>query len=155
NWASKMLQNVTFTLYEIFGYLLPGSIALLGLTLLYWAFVLPTPPTGAPTPQVGIGIWVAAAVASYVLGHAVQAIGNKIWPGRGATVFEDEPALNWTLDKARAVLGALLKIDEAVLKGQAKEENAKKDEWVIQTADEYLIQNGKPGDREMYVYREG
>jgi hypothetical protein len=76
-----MFENFTFTLYEIFGYLLPGGVTLVALILLYWALFVPTVPLGIASFQPGLGTWTIILLVSYVLGHGVQAVGNKLLRG--------------------------------------------------------------------------
>lgn len=73
-----MLNNFTFTLYEVVGYLLPGGVVLMGLALLYWALFVPAVPLGVGGFQPSLGTWTLIVSVAYVLGHAVQGVGNKL-----------------------------------------------------------------------------
>jgi hypothetical protein len=139
-----MLENFTFTLYEIFGYLLPGSVALLGLILLYWALFVPRVPLGIASFQPGLGTWTLLVVVSYVLGHAVQALGNKLLRSVEASALAMRSA-GWMSERAQQVAAELIGIP-------AKEIQSN---WVYRVLDEYTVQTGKPGDRDMFIYREG
>jgi hypothetical protein len=39
-----MLKDIQVTLYDIFGYLLPGFIFLAGIAMLFWAIFMPSAP---------------------------------------------------------------------------------------------------------------
>jgi hypothetical protein len=123
-----MLENFAFTLYEIFGYLFSGAMGLLGLMLLYWALFVPKVPLGIATFQPGFGTWTVIVVVSYVLGHASQAAGN---------IF----------------LRSIERQSAAELTGVPADHL--QPHWIYRILDEYAVQNGKPGDRDMFIYREG
>jgi hypothetical protein len=139
-----MLQNLAFTLYEIFGYLLPGGVALFALALLYWALFVPSVPLGIASFQLSLGAWTLVVVMSYALGHAVQALGNKLLR------HIEDAALNTGVDAAVNEQGQEL---AAQLLGIPAGKIEPK--WLYRTLDEYAVQNGKPGDRDMFIYREG
>jgi hypothetical protein len=139
-----MFENFAFTLYEIFGYLLPGSVTLLGCMLLYWALFVPSVPLGIATFQPGLGTWTLLVVVSYVLGHAVQALGNKVLRGIEASALA-MPSATWMSERAKETAAQLAGIP-------ARQIDSK---WVYRVLDEYSVQAGKPGDRDMFIYREG
>ena len=137
-----MLGNFAFTLYEVFGYLLPGGVALLGFMLLYWAAFVPTLPLRIAAFQPGLGTWATIAVASYVLGHAAQAMGNKLL----RNVEKDALAMGgWLRERALQAAAQLLDVPASQLESR----------WVYRVLDEYAVQTGQAGDRDMFIYREG
>jgi hypothetical protein len=139
-----MLQNFAFTLYEVFGYLLPGGVALFALMLLYWAIFVPLVPLGVASFQLSLGAWTLVVVISYALGHAVQALGNKLLRRIEDAVVNTaaDAGLN---EQGRALAAELLGIPAEKIEAK----------WLYRTLDEYAVQNGKPGDRDMFIYREG
>jgi len=137
------MEKLSFTLYEIFGYLLPGGIVFIAIVVLYWAFFVPTVPLGIATFQVGLVTWVAVIVTSYIMGHAAQAVANKCFRGVEKLVLASQPT--WMSERAGQAASEILKVDP-------KELGAK---WIITALDEYTIQAGKTGDRDLFVYREG
>jgi hypothetical protein len=139
-----VLDNFTFTLYEIFGYLLPGGVTLLGLVLLYWALFVPTVPLGIATFQLGWGTWTLFVVVSYVLGHAVQAAGNQLLRSVETAALAMSSA-EWLSEQARSATAELLHVPIEQIAP----------EWAYRVLDEYSVQAGKPGDRDMFIYREG
>jgi len=68
------VKDIKLTLYDIFGYLVPGAILLLGLLLVYWSTFLND--TRLTFPSLSNAKWLAAAVAAYLLGHMAQAMAN-------------------------------------------------------------------------------
>lgn len=141
------MGNFTFTLYEIFGYVFPGGMAFLAFAVLFWAIFVPTVPLGVATFQPGLVTWVSVIVASYVLGHASQAVGNIIFHGaeKSALASETGTAPSWMRQRAQEEAGEILKVKSSQLDPG----------WVFRTLDEYALQTGKDGDRDMFVYREG
>ena len=139
-----MLDNFTFTLYEIFGYLMPGSLALAGFAVIYWALFIPCVPLGVATFTPGVGTWVIVLAGCYILGHAAQAVGNKLlrFVEKKALEMKGAPLLRKSaFDSAAKILGMEVKDLEA--------------RWVYRVLDEYAVQSGQPGDRDMFIYREG
>ncbi len=139
-----MVEKLAFTLYEVFGYLLPGSVALIGFMFLYWAVFAPTVPLGVANFQPSFLMWSLIAIASYLLGHAAQAVANRILRRieRSALAMQGVP---WMPERAVQTASELLGVQ------LDKIEPA----WVYRALDEYAVQTGKSGDRDMFVYREG
>lgn len=142
-----MLGNLAFTLYEVFGYLLPGSVVFVGFVLIYWTLFVPALPLGAASFNPGLGTWSAVALTSYLLGHAAQAVGNMIFHGaeKSALTPNAGAAPAWMRERAQEEAGEILKVKPTQLEPR----------WVFRTLDEYALQTGKDGDRDMFVYREG
>src|SRR5713101_3245135 len=69
-----MLQSFRFTLYDFFGYLLPGAIATLAVLTFGWATFFPSAVVSFTSSSKEL--WTACAVASYFAGHLIQGIGN-------------------------------------------------------------------------------
>lgn len=139
-----MLENFAFTLYELFGYLLPGGVALLGLILLYWSVFISRAPLALASFRPGFGTWVAIVVTGYILGHAVQALGNKLLRRIERSVLAMDNA-GWIRELAKS----------AAVEVSGAPANSLDGPWVYRILDEYSTQNAKPGDRDMFVYREG
>jgi hypothetical protein len=139
-----MLSNFAFSLYEIFGYLIPGSLTLAGFGLSYWALFEPRLAFRPAAFQPGVGTWVIVVVACYVLGHAVQAAGNVLLRPIENAVSEmtSMPLLRESaMRNAAALFGVVSKEVEPG--------------WRYRVLDEYSLQTGIPGDRDMFIYREG
>jgi hypothetical protein len=141
-----MFSNFAFTLYEIFGYLLPGMVVGLAFVVLFWVAFAPTVPLGLANYQPSLATWTAFASGCYLLGHAVQAVANIFLKGaEEAVLIVDGTAPLWLWQRATQVAANLVGIDERDLEPQ----------WVFRILDEYGVQTGKLGDRDMLVYREG
>lgn len=139
-----MLSNFAFTLYEIFGYLLPGSVIFSGFVTLYWAFFNPYGSMRVESFDPKVATCVVSVAVFYMIGHASQAIGNMIFcrVEKKALEMNSNPNIRQPAWKAAALL---LGIDEKNLNARA----------VYRVLDEYAVQNGIAGDRDMYIYREG
>ena len=139
-----MLSNFAFTLYEIFGYLIPGSLSFGGFVTLYWALFNSHGPMRVASFDPDVGAWAVGLAACYILGHASQAVGNKVLRGveKKALEMESSPNIRQLAWEAAA---SLLGLDIKDIKAK----------WVYRVLDEYAIQNGVAGDRDMFIYREG
>jgi len=135
-----MKEGLNFTLYEVFGYLMPGLIAAAGLSVGFWAVfhdqsVLP------------LSLWrlspdglLAALFVAYLLGHMVQSIGNMRLEGADKKVMAQPFA---AFAKERLV---------PMLHGCGTQIA---DEWIQRIMDESCIKVGFLGDRDIFTYREG
>ena len=133
------MGNLRLTLYDIFGYLLPGVVFLVGLAIAVWAFSLPTAPLRllkVPAELLGLGL-----VFAYICGHFAQALANLV--DRSDTVLAEnvEPEL---LKAATTQLATTLRLPTIV-----------RADLVYQLCDEIVVQKGVRENREVYIYREG
>lgn len=137
------MEKLSFTLYEVFGYLLPGGMVFLAFVLLYWALFVPSFPLGIASFQVGLVTWVSVVMSSYILGHAAQAIANEYFRVVEKKVLDSQPA--WMRERAVQAARELLKVTTSEIDAR----------WIAIAMDEYRVQTGKAGDREIFTYREG
>ena len=141
-----MFKNLQVTLYELFGYFLPGIVALVGVCVLFWTLYLPATPLPLRRPIAET--WLLMAVAAYFLGHLVHSIGNHI----GHPEYD-------ALDEARwEKLMPVQLLVEAKKKVATATQLAVKDingMLLFSFCDESLSQGGQIGDREIYQYRSG
>lgn len=142
-------MNLKVTLYEICGFLLPGTVFLVGFVILFWSLFHPCIPLtlGGFTRDA----WVFIILASYFLGHLAQALANCTI-GR----HPQKEDLFLTQGRAESIPDALLqratsKIAEMF--GVAPEEVSR--EFLYRICDEIVAQGGNREDREIYQYREG
>lgn len=146
-----MIKDLQVTLYDVFGYLLPGMVFLAALATLFWAIYLPSTEFVFDLPTVEI--WIIFVVMSYVAGHMAQAVGNLITWVRPST---EELVLGSTSTHKGRLSESLVN----ACKAKAKEalsvdltnENAN---WVYRFCDDAVIRSGKVGERDIYIYREG
>ena len=95
--------------------------------------------------------WLLILLASYFSGHIVQALANllmkllkspeNIMLSKTSEQSLPEPLINKAKSKVKKI------IDD-----DTKEINS---DWLFRICDEYVVQNGSLGDREIFVYREG
>jgi len=144
-----MIKGIQVTLYDVFGYLLPGSILLTGVVGLFWAILAPATPL--VWPQVINENWIVIAVASYVCGHLAQALANMVTKHlpsieslvltKGGNDDLPEPVVAAARSKASSILAVDAKgVDSSLL---------------YQICDETVAQLGITSDRDIYIYREG
>ena len=72
----NIIKDIEITLYDIFGYLIPGSVALIGIYLIAWRVVL---PPNQDWTDASARAWVVVLGLAYVMGHFVQALSNLIF----------------------------------------------------------------------------
>src|SRR5207253_10494786 len=96
-----MFSNFAFTLYEVFGYLLPGMVVGLAFVVLFWVAFASTVPLGLATYHPSLAMWTALASGCYLLGHAVQAVGNIFLKGaEEVALIVDGTAPAWLWQRA-------------------------------------------------------
>ncbi len=71
-----MLQAIQVTLYDVFGYLLPGFVFLAAILVAFWALCFPGAPL--PWPPVIQADWLVVGIPAYVAGHLAHALANLI-----------------------------------------------------------------------------
>lgn len=139
-------MNIRLPLYDIFGYLLPGIVAMLAAILLIWSIYLPAAPlTFLSLPK---QVWFVLTVLAYFAGHFVQAIGNVL----SDLVVRPEEHIFGEL--ADANCKELVKEVHSVVHeslGVDKVEPA----WMYRVCDTTVLHCGTTSEREVYVYREG
>lgn len=145
------------SLYDIFGYFLPGLVATVGMRLLFWVCLYPSSrldlsPFNEPT------VLTALAVVSYLVGHLLHAIGNEIPFTRSPGIEPITPKpVGWRRIFARSQVSA-----EAVQLADVRIEaqfgapflaltQAEKSELI----DEARLLHERENEREVYIYREG
>lgn len=144
----SVLGNVAFTLYEIVGYFVPGGIAFVACLIFYWTIFAPKTPLGIAAFRPAALPALAIALGCYVLGHAVQAIGNKWFRSVEKAILDSEKgsAPAWLRECARQI---------AIRVVGAGPNQHFEPSWLFRVLDEYGLQYCKSGDRDVFVYREG
>lgn len=148
------------TLYDLFGYFLPGTIVVLAGCILGWSIWFRTfaVPIGSP-PVVLLAV---GAAASYFAGHLIQEIGN--WFADGIPYWKNRrlPALGISED---AIFGESAENDAKTMTRAARSiihswgielgDDKCAPKWIYEICDEGIAQSGVASDREIYEYRQG
>src|SRR5260370_17797686 len=84
------MKDIRITLYDIFGYLIPGVVMLFAISLFFWTIFWPASTLVIPSklPAIALG---SLLFAAYLVGHLGQAIGN---------LLEKLPMIRKRLDEA-------------------------------------------------------
>jgi hypothetical protein len=144
-----MLKDIQVTLYDIFGYLLPGFIFLAGIAMLFWAIFMPSAPIQLST--ISVDNWIVILVGAYIAGHMVQAIANlltkKLQSAENTVLSKGKPDSfpNAVIDSATKKVNLMLGVKLKDMKPS----------FLYQVCDEAIAQFGITSDRDIYIYREG
>lgn len=142
----RMLDKVQFTLYEIFGYLFPGTLAAIACALIYWALCLPGVPLPVYKIQPNITGWIGIVSVSYLMGHLTHGIGGKFLRNVEILAFGEKGTIPAEVRKSASDHAArLMGVSPASVDAIS----------LFRFADEYVVQKGNLGDRDVFVYREG
>ena len=79
-----MFKDIQVTLYDFFGYLLPGAVILVAAVLIFWTLFWPNASLPLPS-SLPVLATSSLVFAAYLAGHLGQALGNlleKVSPGR-------------------------------------------------------------------------
>jgi hypothetical protein len=141
------LEKLSFTLYEVFGYFLPGTIGLLASAVFFWAVFLP----GAPIPVQSVELsklWYFGLIAlAYFSGHVVQSISRLFFKNPDDSVLKHlYPGTAAIVSHAREHIAMHLGTGDV---------SKLSDSAVVKLCDEVAVQYGQLGDRDVFVYREG
>jgi len=141
-----VFKDIQVTLYDIFGYFLPGVIVVFALTILFWAMCWPRAPYVIYTDFSGPVIAIFALTA-YLCGHLSQACGNFL---------EKVPRAEAILEKRFLIdgeLGSGLKKALAQRFGHGADKLLPREMYRL--CDESLVHHGSIGERDIFTYREG
>lgn len=139
----SFLSELRVTLYDLFGYLAPGLVALTGLGLFFWAVL----DSGLkPDGDLKAVVWTALLLIAYLLGHVIQAIANVT------------PGLKYSLTGSwweEPIAKPFRPVIEAKLKAQGLlPEDANADQ-TYRICDVVAVQKVATSERELFTYREG
>ena len=146
------MNDLRITLYEIFGYLLPGGVFCASIGLIFWAIYFPQAVVEFDLQTVEV--WATCLAFAYIGGHVVQAVGNKVtkqFTSAENRVMTDPAAFPTKLIKAcREKADRMLKAECHIVDKTDLEPL-----WLYRFCDDAVLRSGKLGEREVYVYREG
>jgi len=143
---SQVFKELQISLYDIFGYLLPGAIIFFALVVIFWSLFWPTLPLALKSSLPLMAI-VGLIFGAYLLGHLGQGIGNLV---EKLPVVKRRREANLPLS---AELAELVRDAVAVRFGKKARSLNLKDISLL--CDQALVFAGSSGDREIFVYREG
>jgi hypothetical protein len=146
-WERQVIKDLQVTLYEIFGYLIPGMVLLSSLLLFFWAIFFPTPSIGFDLKTTEV--WLAFLLFSYVAGHMGQAVGNLVQKRLNSA---EKLVLGQNGELSPEVLKAC---KEKAAKAYELDVNALDEYWLFRLCDDAVLRSGKLGEREIFQYREG
>jgi hypothetical protein len=141
-----VFKELQITLYDIFGYLLPGSIILIAVVILFWSLFWPSAPLAlaADVPTLAT---VGLVFSAYLAGHLGQGIGNFI---------EKLPNVKRKLETDLPLSPELSQlVRDAVAARFGERAGSLKPKDLALLCDQALICACSPGEREIFVYREG
>lgn len=139
------MKELNLTLYEVFGYLLPGAISAAAIVVLFYLTTIFENQIYIPDATKTIAF--IAVIISYYSGHIVQAIGNMIFKwihDPEQEVFKNNGTLH--VDTIKLVENKLISLYSIQNLSPA---------LIYRLCDAYVVQYGNIGDREMFQYREG
>lgn len=142
------MKELQVSLYDVFGYVAPGALALLGLYFAGWRVILGDHQNWATLTTGG---WVGILLASYVMGHSIQAIGNVLTKCLNASPEIKE--IKEIQGKSPELITAATK--SACRVTELPENTSLSFDVLFEIADNYLLQKGETDCRDIYVYREG
>jgi hypothetical protein len=143
------MKDLQVTLYDAFGYLVPGSVFLAALVLIFWTFFLP--PVGDLSAVTASG-WIVLLGLAYVMGHVVQALANLGMRRLTSTVdLVLDPRASGLPPEIRAAanhkIRKAMQLDDTETPLSARS--------LFEACDHYVQQNCNTATRDVYVYREG
>jgi hypothetical protein len=145
-YSTSVFKDLQISLYDIFGYLLPGAVILLAAILLFWTLFWPNASLTFPSALPFLAS-TFLLFAAYLAGHLGQALGNLLEKLSKARVRLDNE------------LPVSLELGKMVLQAAADRfgEHAKTFgvSELFHLCDQTLVHNCSPGEREIFTYREG
>jgi len=142
------LKELNLTLYEFFGYLLPGAIAAVAMLILFYLTALSGNQVYIPdVTKTVVGI---ALVVAYYSGHIVQAIGNIAYK----KVYHPEQEV-LCVSKGPLPANLIVAVKIRLMAIYSLDDNDLVPALIYRLCDEYVVQNGNVGDRDIFQYREG
>lgn len=143
------MKTIEITLYDIFGYLIPGCVAMVAIYLIAWRIVLL--PAHQDWNSVSTLGWIVVAGVAYVIGHFLQALSNVLYHF-GLKNPEQRILANEFVVPSN-VLTIAHKAAQRVIGLSENDTVDMKTLYVIM--DHYIQQHGKTESRDIYIYREG
>lgn len=143
-----MFKNLQISLYDFFGYLLPGCIVLLAIAIPFWIIFVPN--LALNINNISTELWIIILVMAYFFGHFAQSSANyinKLFPPMEKEVIETDASNRFKkiVKKAKEKSNQIYTFGDDAL--TAKE--------LYDICDITITQFGRNQEREIYRYREG
>jgi hypothetical protein len=141
-----VFKELQITVYDVFGFLLPGSVVAAAAVIGFWAVLWPVGTLFIPLKLPALAVSYLLLI-SYLCGHLAQAMSNIVerW-SKASTKFETKIPLSPVLEK-------ILRQYTAKNFGAAAGELHAKELYLL--CDQALIHNHSLGERDVFIYREG
>ena len=140
------MEKLSFTLYEIFGYFLPGVVGVTAIAILFWAFFLPGTPLPVHSVELSKLWYFCLAILSYYAGHVLQGISRSLFKNPDEQVLARQADMAPLVKRAQEQLATQLGMAQTEKPGSS---------MTARLCDELAVQYGQLGDRDVFVYREG
>jgi len=141
------VEKLSFTLYEVFGYFLPGAVGVISIAILFWAIFLPASAISIETPELSKLWYFGLMILAYYAGHVLQGISRSLFKNPNDSTFAHQTAeMLQVIKRAKEQLAAHL--------GMPPDQQLGNGTTVV-LCDELAVQYGQLGDRDVFVYREG
>src|SRR5262249_21614848 len=85
------MEKLSFTLYEVFGYFLPGVVGVTAIAIVFWALFLPTAPVPVHTVELSKLWYFILVIVSYYGGHVLQGISRSLFKNPDESVLTQNP----------------------------------------------------------------
>jgi hypothetical protein len=144
-----IIKDMKITLYDLFGYLMPGIVFLLAIVILFWTLYYRDKVVDLAAVLGTIrDNWLLALLGAYFSGHIAQGLGNLLnHPPIETRVFEDKDRCI-SKDIAHVVIKKASESLKLELPDMSSDD-------LYRFCDEAVVQNGKSENRELFLYREG
>jgi|HubBroStandDraft_6_1064221.scaffolds.fasta_scaffold01566_14 hypothetical protein len=141
-----VFKELQITVYDVFGFLLPGSVVAVAVAVGFWAVLWPAGTLFIPLQLPALAVSYLLLI-SYLCGHLAQAMSNIVerW-SKSSTRFESKIPLSPPLEK-------ILRESSAKHFGAAAGELSAKELYLL--CDQALVHNHSVGERDVFIYREG
>ena len=145
-----MLKDIEVTLYDIFGYLLPGCVTLVALLIIVWTICYPG--KAVPMRQPNTLICTVFLVLAYFAGHIVHAIADQLVKWFKQNHWQILDRTDCLPDGVKDATKQKIVNDLKLPPTDPKELDS---EWLFSITDTIIGQCGNTADREIFVTRVG
>jgi len=140
------MEKLSFTLYEIFGYFLPGVVGITATVILFWTLFLPGVPIPIHSVELSKLWYLGLVVVAYYAGHVLQDMSRSLFKIPDHQELMHRLGLTTIIARVQAELATHLGMAQSHMPEIAV---------TVKLCDELSVQYGRIGDRDVFVYREG